>query len=76
MRWVDKRTQNLNALIDRHSGWHLNSARGINRTGTIVGTGRVRQQRLAAVPAGTANGRTVGTVRKGSLVMPKRKPAP
>ncbi len=39
VRWVDKRMQNLNGLIDRHSGWHLTCARGINRAGTIVGTG-------------------------------------
>ncbi len=40
VRWVNKRMQNLNALIDRHSGWHLTCARGINRSGTIVGTGQ------------------------------------
>jgi probable HAF family extracellular repeat protein len=39
VRWVDKRLQNLNALIDRHSGWHLTCARGINRAGIIVGKG-------------------------------------
>lgn len=39
VRWVRKRMQDLNALIDPHSGWHLTCARAINRDGVIVGTG-------------------------------------
>ncbi len=39
VRWVDKHIQDLNALIDPHSGWQLTCARAINRSGVIVGTG-------------------------------------
>ncbi len=42
VRWINKRVQNLNALIDPHSGWHLTCARGINRNGVIVGSGSFR----------------------------------
>jgi uncharacterized membrane protein len=49
VRWVDKRMQNLNALIDPHSGWHLTCARGINRSGVIVGTGEFGSSRSLPV---------------------------
>jgi len=39
VRWVNKRIQNLNALVGRNAGWHLKCAYAINRSGVIVGTG-------------------------------------
>lgn len=39
VRWVNKRIENLNHLIDPRSGWHLTCARAINRAGIIVGVG-------------------------------------
>lgn len=39
VRWLNKRMQNLNALIAPNSGWHLQCARAINRDGVIVGIG-------------------------------------
>lgn len=39
VRWVNKRIQNLNALIGRNAGWHLQCAYAINRSGVIVGSG-------------------------------------
>lgn len=37
--WVNKRIQNLNALVDQRSGWYLQCAYAINRSEVIVGTG-------------------------------------
>ena len=39
-RWQNGRVQDLNDLIDPASGWVLETAEGINKTGQIVGTGR------------------------------------
>ncbi|HUY11365.1 MAG TPA: hypothetical protein VMV73_03795 [Candidatus Dormibacteraeota bacterium] len=46
VRWVDKREEDLNTLIDPHSGWHLTCARAINRVGRIVGTGTYEGHQL------------------------------
>ena len=42
VRWVDKKMQNLNALIAPGSGWHLTCAYAVNRSGVIVGQGTYR----------------------------------
>jgi uncharacterized membrane protein len=42
VRWVDKRMQDLNTLIDPRSGWHLTCAKAINRRGIIAGYGSFR----------------------------------
>lgn len=39
VRWINKKLENLNGLIDAKSGWHLQCAYAINRSGIIVGTG-------------------------------------
>jgi probable HAF family extracellular repeat protein len=39
VRWSNKNIEDLNALIDRNSGWHLECANAINRSGIIAGTG-------------------------------------
>jgi probable HAF family extracellular repeat protein len=39
VRWVKQKMENLNALIGQNSGWHLQCAYGINRSGVIVGQG-------------------------------------
>jgi probable HAF family extracellular repeat protein len=39
VRWINKKIENLNALIDRRSGWYLQCAYAINRSGIIVGVG-------------------------------------
>ena len=39
VRWVNRRLENLNDLIDKGSGWHLRCAYGINHNGVIVGQG-------------------------------------
>ncbi len=62
VRWVDKHMQNLNALIDRHSGWHLELRARHQPLRHDRRFGRVRRQRLAAVPARTANVRPFRTV--------------
>ena len=72
VRWVNKRMQNLNALIDRHSGWDLSCARGINRAGTIVGTGELGNSdslpfRLVPLTAGHA-GHTARSQPPGAWV--------
>ncbi|MGZ3575630.1 MAG: hypothetical protein ACXVA3_10135 [Vulcanimicrobiaceae bacterium] len=46
VRWVKKKIQNLNALIDPNSGWYLQCAYAINRRGVIVGTGIYRGMTL------------------------------
>jgi probable HAF family extracellular repeat protein len=39
VRWVEKKIENLNALVDRNSGWYLECAYAVNRSGAIVGVG-------------------------------------
>lgn len=39
VRWVNKKVQNLNELIDPKLGWYLQCAYAINRSGVIAGTG-------------------------------------
>ncbi len=46
VRWVRKKLQDLNALIDQNSGWHLTCAHAINRSGIIAGTGTYRGMTL------------------------------
>lgn len=36
VRWMNKRMEDINALIDRRSGWHVKCARAINRSGMIA----------------------------------------
>lgn len=56
VQWVQKKPENLNALIDAHSGWHLDCAYAVNRRGVIVGTGTYRGMtlpfRLVPAPGG------------------------
>jgi probable HAF family extracellular repeat protein len=47
VRWVNKKLQNLNALVNAASGWRLNCALAINRNGWIVGEGTYRGIRQA-----------------------------
>jgi probable HAF family extracellular repeat protein len=44
VRWVDKRVQDLNALVAPGSGWTLHCARAINRRGWIVGDGTFKKR--------------------------------
>lgn len=46
VRWVDKKIQNLNALIPANSGWHLECAYAVNRSGLIAGVGTYRGMTL------------------------------
>lgn len=49
VRWIDKKVEDLNALIDRKSGWYLQCAHAVNRDGVIVGTGTYRGMTLPFV---------------------------
>ena len=46
VRWINKHLQDLNALIDKNSGWHLQCAYAVNRSGIIVGAGTYRGMTL------------------------------
>jgi probable HAF family extracellular repeat protein len=47
VRWVNKKIQDLNTLVDTTSGWRLNCAIAINRSGWIVGEGTYKGVRQA-----------------------------
>lgn len=46
VRWVEKKMEDLNSLIDPRSGWHLLCAYAINRGGVIVGQGTYKGRTL------------------------------